>query len=86
MSETFKNDHGEIPAGTEVYFDVENPNMWIGPTSGILIKSGDGWSIDLGKSGIVHIGGYLEAYTNSVRPVRPARAALLPHQEGEAKP
>ena len=65
----FKNVHGEFAAGTQVYFEVENANMWIGDTQGILIKSGDGWSIDTRDSGIIRVGGYLEAYPNSIRAV-----------------
>lgn len=67
----YKNKYGLIPNGTYVHFEMENPSMWGGDTTGILLYDENikKWVIGTNKSGIIGIGGYLEAYPQSIRPL-----------------
>lgn len=64
----FKNDHGSFKSGTKVHFTMENEDMWGGDTEGILFYKEDDkkWVIQTERSGEIGIGGYLEAYGNTI--------------------
>lgn len=67
----FTNSRGSFPEGTEVYFEMENADQWAGDTSGFLVCLAGEWGIRTERSGVVRIGGWLEAYPNSIVPVLP---------------
>jgi len=62
------NAYGAIAIGTNVYFSVENPNMWVGPTKGVLDHDGIDFIIRTEK-GVVTINKGYDAYINTIRPV-----------------
>lgn len=69
MKKELKNDYGKIPVGTEVWFEVENMNMWGGDIKGILkFKNGE-FVIETKKSGTITIGKGYDAYFNTIHPV-----------------
>lgn len=65
----FKNKHGKFSSGTRVYFVMENNDTWGGDRLGILTYNpGENkWVIRTDNSGEIGIGGYLEAYQNSIK-------------------
>ena len=63
-----RNKYGEIPVGTRVCFQVENANMWVGDTDGILNYDGIDFVIDTKRSGRITINKGYDAYFNTIRP------------------
>lgn len=75
MEKTFKNRNGEIAEGAEVGFLMENQTMWGGDNRGVLIRDGEQWKIRTKRSGDIGIGGYLEAYPNTLYEISPPPGA-----------
>lgn len=67
--EIFKNPKHEIPEGTHVGFEMENQSMWGGDNDGFLKRKNDKWVIETKRSGTIGIGGWLEAYPNTIYPI-----------------
>lgn len=67
--EKFKNNYGEFEAGTLVHFTMENASMWGGDTKGVLVHKDGAWKIQTASSGFIGIGGYLQAYHNTIYPI-----------------
>lgn len=65
----YKNQYGKIPTGTKVSFIMENQDQWGGNNIGILLYEDEKWFIRTTRSGDINIGGYLEAYPNTIRPI-----------------
>lgn len=68
MKTSFKNKYGNIPLGSKVTFEVENPSLYCGDRCGILSYNynSEKFYIKTENSGDIIIGDYLGAYLNTV--------------------
>ena len=62
----FKNRNGEFPAGSKVWFKMENQDMWMGDNQGTLIFQKGQWKIQTKNSGMITIGKGLDAYAGTI--------------------
>jgi len=71
----FKNKFGNIPEGSKVYFRVEDQDQWCGDNTGILTYEDKKWIIKTENSGVIKIGEWLGAYSETIEPLEDYKEA-----------